>query len=216
MTNSWANLVAKRPINFFTPTTPRGFREVSGNECSLAETDNYDAVMAACRAALPVPIVEFIAECNTAPHPKSNLINVLHRVQEHYGYLPQEQLDAVAQLMQIPASKVSGVATFYHYFRLQPRGKYVIQVCLGTACYVRGAERMADRLRDELGIGFGETTKDGLFSLEPARCLGTCAMAPVLMIGERIHGNMTPDKVPALIEEYVRLTHQEEAGDLLD
>jgi NADH-quinone oxidoreductase E subunit len=170
----------------------------------ICETDNRIEIEKQSRAALPAEIVDYIKECNGLPHPKSHLISVLHKVQGIYGYLPKEQLDAVAQLMQIPTSKVTGVATFYHYFRLDPRGKFVIQVCLGTACYVRGAERIIDRLRDELGIGFGETTKDGLFTLEPARCLGTCAMAPVVMVGEKIHGNITPDQIPAFIERYVR------------
>ncbi len=166
-------------------------------------TDNREEVMAQSRAALPEFIADYIAECCRDEKSASHLISVLHKVQGHYGHLPRPQLDAVAQLLQVPIAKVTGVATFYHYFRLQPRGKYIISICLGTACYVRGAERIAERLMDELGIKFGETTKDGLFSLETARCLGTCALAPVIMIGEKIHGNLTPDKIPALIEEYV-------------
>ena len=168
----------------------------------IIDTDNRQEVFERARAALPAHITEFIEQVNRGPVPKSQLINVLHKVQSHFGYLGGEQMDAVAQLMQVPASKVTGVATFYHYFRLQPRGKYVIHVCLGTACYVKGAERIIDRLRDELGIGFGETTKDGMFSLEATRCLGTCAMAPVIMIGDSVHGNMTPDQVPGLLEKY--------------
>lgn len=175
-----------------------------------AQTDNRQEVMEMSRAALPEHIVAHIGEVNQGPHPKSQIIGVLHKVQEHYGYLPRPQLDAVAQLMQVPAAKVTGIATFYHFFRLTPRGRFVIQVCLGTACYVQGAERVVERLQEELGIGFGETTSDGLFSLEPARCLGTCAMAPVILVGERIHGSMTPDKVPAMLEEYVNQAHGED------
>lgn len=172
-------------------------------------TDNVEEIMAQSRAVLPDHIVAYIEECNAGSEPQSRLIGVLHKIQDHYGYLGQEQMDAVAQLMQIPAAKVTGVATFYHYFRLNPRGRFVISVCLGTACYVKGAERLSDKLKEELGINFGETTSDGLFSLEPARCLGTCAMAPVLMVENRIHGEMTADKVPALLEHYTKLARKE-------
>jgi NADH-quinone oxidoreductase E subunit len=179
----------------------------------ISDTDNRQEIFDASRAALEPYIVDYIGECMAREEPKSQLINVLHKVQGHYGYLDRKHLEAVAQLMQIPSSKVSGVATFYHYFRLVPRGKFVIHVCLGTACFVKGAERMTDRLREELGIDFGETTSDGLFSLEPARCLGTCAMAPVLMVNNRIHGNVTPDKIPGLIEAYVQKAAEEDASD---
>ncbi len=170
----------------------------------IPDTDNRDAVYAAARAALPQFIVDLIGEYQRGPEPESRLITVLHKVQEHYGYLGREQMDAVARLMEIPTAKVTGVATFYHFFRLQPRGKYVIHVCLGTACYVKGADRIVEKLKGELGIDFGETTTDGLFSLEASRCLGTCGLAPVLMIGEEVHGQMTPDKIPALLEKYTR------------
>lgn len=176
----------------------------------VTTTDNRDEVMRKSREALTPEITAYIDECNAGPEPASRLIGVLHKVQNHYGYLPADKLDAVAQLMQVPAAKVTGVATFYHYFRLQPRGRFVIHVCLGTACYVKGVERVTDKLQEELGIGFGETTTDGLFSLESARCLGTCAMAPVIMVGEKIHGDVTPDKVPALIEHYANLARQEQ------
>ncbi|MBN1293607.1 MAG: NADH-quinone oxidoreductase subunit NuoE [Candidatus Latescibacteria bacterium] len=168
-----------------------------------AKTDNLKEVEARSKAALPQDIVDWIGECKKRPHPESQLISTLHKVQGHYGYLAKEQMDAVAQLMQIPASKVTGVATFYHFFRLHPRGQFIINVCLGTACYVKGADRVVEKLKLELGIDFGETTKDGLFSLEASRCLGTCGLAPVVMIGDDVHGGVTPDKVPALLETYI-------------
>lgn len=171
----------------------------------ITETDNRKAVDAASRAALAQSIVDLIEEYRRGPEPESQLISILHKVQEHYGYLGREQMDAVAQLMRIPAATVTGVATFYHFFRLQPRGKYMIHVCLGTACYVKGADRIVERLKQELGIDFGETTKDGLFSLEASRCLGTCGLAPVLMIGDDIYGQVTPDKIPALLEKYMQM-----------
>lgn len=168
------------------------------------KTNNWNEVEAASKAALPSDIVAYIERCRGGPHPESQLINVLHRIQEHFGHLGAEQMDAVAQLMQIPAAKVTGVATFYHFFRLSPRGKFVIRICLGTACYVKGAERLVERIREELGIGFGETTKDGLFSLEATRCLGTCGLAPAIVIDDEVHGQVTPDQIPALLERYVK------------
>ena len=167
-------------------------------------TDNWSAVEEAARMVLGEPIVAFIDQCRRQPNPESQLIAVLHRVQSQYGYLAETHLDAVAQLMQVPAAKVAGVASFYHFFRLKPRGRYVINVCLGTACYVKGADRVAQKIIEELGITWGETSKDGIFTLEAARCLGTCGLAPVVMIGEEIHGNVTPDQVPALLEKYLK------------
>ena len=108
------------------------------------------------------------------------------------------------QLLQVPTAKVVGVATFYHFFRLRPQGKFIIRVCLGTACYVKGADRLAQKLKEELGIDFGETTKDGVFSLEASRCLGTCGLAPVMMVGEDVHPQVTPDQVPSILDKYFR------------
>jgi NADH:ubiquinone oxidoreductase subunit E len=136
---------------------------------------------------------------------------VLHKVQAQFGYLAPAHLDAVAQLMQVPAAKVSGVASFYHFFRLQPRGRFIINVCLGTACYVKGADRVADKLREELGITFGETSTDGMFTLEASRCLGTCGLAPVIMIGDDVHAQVTPDRVPAILEQYLDKARKEPA-----
>jgi NADH:ubiquinone oxidoreductase subunit E len=172
-------------------------------------TDNWDEVQAVAKAALTEPIVKFIDECRGGPEPASQLIAVLHGVQAHFGYLGPQQLDAVAQLLQVPAAKVAGVASFYHFFRLQPRGKYMINVCLGTACYVKGAERVAQKVMDELGITWGETSKDGVFTLEGSRCLGTCGLAPVIMINDEVHGSVTPDQVPGILEKYLNMVQQE-------
>ena len=103
-----------------------------------AKTDNRKEVEAQSKAVLPQDIVDWIEECKKRPHPESQLISTLHKVQGHFGYLAKEQMDAVAQLMQIPASKVTGVATFYHFFRLQPRGRFIINVCLGTCMLCKG------------------------------------------------------------------------------
>jgi NADH:ubiquinone oxidoreductase subunit E len=170
----------------------------------MTTTDNWNEIKAACEAVLPPEVVAFIAKNRGTEHSESQLIATLHMVQAANGYLSKEQMNAVAQLAQIPLAKVTGVATFYHYFRLTPRGKHMINVCLGTACYVKGADKISQRLMSDLGIQFGETTKDGLFSLESTRCLGTCGLAPVMMIDEQIHGPVTPGDVSNILDKYTK------------
>jgi NADH:ubiquinone oxidoreductase subunit E len=145
---------------------------------------------------------ELVAAVKTHENPHSHLIAVLHKTQELYGYLPTEVMDEVAQAMEIPASHIWGVATFYHYFKLTPPGRHEIAICLGTACYVKGASQILQTIRDELKIDFGQVTEDGLFSLSPARCLGACGLAPVAMIDGKIHGELTPKKVVQILKEY--------------
>lgn len=151
--------------------------------------------------SLDLAILDFIDLCKTKPHSDSYLIAVLHKVQQTYGYLSEEHMYEVAQRLQVPTSVVSGVATFYHFFRLQPRGKYAISVCLGTACFVKGADKILDAFRTELGIELGETSSDGLFSLEVSRCLGVCALAPVVTINDTVYSNVTVKQVPQLIDQ---------------
>jgi len=172
---------------------------------TIANTDNWPAIKAAAEAALPASVVKFIASLQGTVHSESHLIAILHLVQAETGWLSQDQMGAVAQLAQIPVAKVTGVATFYHYFRLQPRGRHMINVCLGTACYVKGADKISQRLMDNLGIAFGETTKDGMFSLESTRCLGTCGLAPVVMIDDQVHGPVGPQEVSLILEKYMKL-----------
>jgi len=167
-------------------------------------TDNWEVVKATSLRILPLHIVEFIEKNAKTEHPESNLIATLHMVQAHFGFLGQTQMHAVAQLAQIPYATVTGVATFYHYFRLQPRGKHVINVCLGTACYVKGADKLIARLSDDLGVHLGETTKDQMFSLESARCLGTCGLAPVMMVGEQVYGPVTPAEASRILDKYLK------------
>lgn len=167
-------------------------------------TDNWEEVKATCLRVLPPHIVAFIETNAKTEHPESNLIATLHMVQAHFGYLGETQMHAVAQLAQIPLATVTGVATFYHYFRLQPRGKHIINVCLGTACYVKGADKVIARLSDDLGVRLGETTKDRMFSLESARCLGTCGLAPVMMVGEQVYGPVTPVEASRILDKYLR------------
>jgi NADH:ubiquinone oxidoreductase subunit E len=174
-----------------------------------SSTDNWTEVDLAARLVLGEAVTAFINKCRSEPRSESQLIAVLHKVQAQFGFLGDTQLDAVAQLMQIPAAKVAGVASFYHFFRLKPRGKYLINVCLGTACYVKGADRVAQKIIEELGITWGETSKDGVFTLEASRCLGTCGLAPVVLVENDIHANVTPDQVPAMLDKYLKRARDE-------
>lgn len=151
---------------------------------------------------LPDDVVAFIEERRSREHGESYLIAVLQKVQEKLGYLSPESMDEVSLLMQIPAAKVTGVATFYHFFNFQPKGRHTVTVCMGTACYVRGAGAVLDKLSGLLGIKEGETTPDGQFSIESARCLGACALAPVVVVDEKVYGNVQPGDVKRILEEY--------------
>jgi NADH-quinone oxidoreductase E subunit len=164
-------------------------------------TDNWPEIERRSKAALPPHIVEFLGKVRNEPNGESQLIHALHKVQAHFGYLGPTQMDAVAYLLGVPTAQVSGVATFYHFFRLQPRGKFIINVCMGTACYVRGAQKLLDKLKGELGIDLGQTTSDGMFTLEQTRCVGTCGLAPVMMINETVHAKVTPEQLPNLLAQ---------------
>lgn len=154
-------------------------------------------------------IVDYIEECLLKEHPESYLIAILHKVQGKYGYLSQEHMYEVAHLLGVPTSTVYGVATFYHFFRLQPKGKYSISICMGTACFVKGADLVLQAFKNELGIDIKETTSDGLFSLEGTRCLGVCALAPVVTINEEVFGNVTPNQVPEILTRVKIMDKQE-------
>lgn len=132
---------------------------------------------------------------------KSNLIQVLNGVQEYYGYIPKDAMIYISEEMGIPVAEIYGVVTFYSRFSLKPKGKYNICVCQGTACFVKGAERILDKVKQELGIDVGETTEDGMFSLEPTRCLGACGLAPVFTINGEVYGNATVEKVKKVLDE---------------
>ncbi|MBQ0067809.1 MAG: NADH-quinone oxidoreductase subunit NuoE [Phascolarctobacterium sp.] len=133
---------------------------------------------------------------------KGTLIPIMQEVQNLYNYLPKAVLEYISQKTEIPLSEIYGVATFYSLFHLNPRGKYIIRCCQGTACHVRGGAGILDALEAQLGIKAGETTADGRFTLETVACLGACGLAPVMQIDEDTHGRMTPAKVPAVLTEY--------------
>lgn len=147
-------------------------------------------------------IKDFIATKMTLPNPESNLIAVLHKVQQSYCYLPKDVIDMIAIEMNIPAAHIWGVASFYHYFNLKKPGQYIIAICLGTACYVKGSNKILEAIKEHLKIDVGQVTEDGIFSIQPARCVGACGQAPVLMIDEKIYGELTTDKAIEIIEKY--------------
>ncbi len=133
---------------------------------------------------------------------KGALIPVLHEAQEIYGYLPLSVQETVANALGLPLSEVYGVVTFYTQFSLYPKGQYKIQVCLGTACYVKGSNNILDELKKQLGIEVGQCTKDGKFSLDACRCVGACGLAPVMMINEDVYGTLVPSDVAKILKKY--------------
>ncbi len=153
-------------------------------------------------AQLTPELKAFIEEWKEKP---GNLIMVLHQVQQTYGYIPREVAIEVSELLNVPLAKIYGVVTFYNFFKLQKAGKYIIQVCLGTACYLRGGDDLMKTLERELGIGVNGTTPDGLFSVEAVRCLGCCGLAPVIVVNGEVHGKLETKDIPGIIEKYRKL-----------
>ncbi len=143
----------------------------------------------------------FMDDIKKKERPESQLIAILHRAQELYGYLDKAVMDEIALTMNIPTAHIWGVATFYHFFNLKAKGKHSISLCLGTACYVKGAHVVLDAIKRELGVDLGETTQDNIFTLQETRCLGTCGLAPVMMIDDKIYGNLTPKKAVEILRD---------------
>ena len=131
------------------------------------------------------------------------LMPIMQRAQDIFGYLPEDVQKYIAKEMDIPVSDVYGVATFYAQFNLEPKGQYTISVCMGTACYVKGAGDVLERIQKRLGIEPGGTTPDGRFSLEATRCIGACGLAPVMTINEDVYGRLTPDEVDKILDKYL-------------
>jgi NADH-quinone oxidoreductase subunit E/NADP-reducing hydrogenase subunit HndA len=142
------------------------------------------------------------AICDSFDNQHGELINVLHKCQHTFGYLPAEVQEVIAEKMALPAAKVYGVVTFYSFFTMIPKGKYPISICTGTACYVRGAETVLNEFKKQLGIEVGETDVNGIFSLSCLRCVGACGLSPVVQVGDKTYGRVAPDDVKAIIEEY--------------
>ena len=135
---------------------------------------------------------------------------VLQKAQEVYGYLPMEVQAMVAEGLGVSLEEVFGVSTFYSQFSLTPKGQYNISICLGTACYVKGSGKLMEKLQETLGVGVGETTEDGLFTVEGCRCVGACGLAPVMTINDKVYGHLTVDDIPRLVNEYRELAKAEE------
>ncbi|MDR1913830.1 MAG: NAD(P)H-dependent oxidoreductase subunit E [Clostridiales bacterium] len=137
------------------------------------------------------------------PDKNGALIPVMHKAQQVYGWLSEDVQLYISHLLGVPASKVYGVATFYSLFNLERKGKFRVNVCLGTACYVRGAEKVLAAFENELDIKNTETTKDGLFTLSSIRCVGACGLAPVVMVNDKVFGRVNPDDVKRIVDEFL-------------
>ena len=148
-------------------------------------------------------VVEKIeAICDKFGNKPGELINILHEAQHTVGYLPIEVQAIIARKLNIPVNRVYGVVTFYAFFTMTPKGKHPISICLGTACYVRGSEKILEEFKRTLGIDVGETTADGKFSLDCLRCVGACGLAPVAMVGEKVYGHLNPADIKKIIQEF--------------
>lgn len=133
---------------------------------------------------------------------KGATIPVLHEAQEIYGYLPLEVQTMIAEGLDVPLAEIYGIVTFYTQFSLNPKGQYPIGVCLGTACYVKGSGDILEKIKELLGIDVGECTPDGKFSLDATRCIGACGLAPVITIGDDVHGRLTVDRIEGILKQY--------------
>ena len=139
---------------------------------------------------------------NTLDTKKGSLISVLHKAQGIFGYLPREVQEFVADQLNESLANVYGVVSFYSYFTMVPKGEHAVAVCMGTACYVRGADKVLNEFQKQLGIKSGETSVDGKFSIDALRCVGACGIAPVVLVGEKVYKKVEPNEVKGIIEEY--------------
>lgn len=151
------------------------------------------------------------------PYKKENVILILHRAQELFGYLPQKVQWHIAQKLDLPTAKIYGVVSFYSYFTMKPRGQHVANVCTGTACFVRGAETLQEEIEKQLGIKTGQMTEDKLFSLESVRCIGACGLAPVMTVDGKVHGRLeNTEEVKEILAKYRPKAMPEARGAKLD
>lgn len=157
------------------------------------------AVASQAKEQLTPELEAFIQQWKKRP---GNLIMVLHRVQEHFGYVPRSVAFQVADSLKIPLAQVYGVLTFYHFFKLKKPGRFQFAVCMGTACYLKGGDDLIRELENMLGVGLNAVTSDGNFSVEAVRCLGCCGLAPVLAVNGRMHGNLKKEDVAGILAEY--------------
>ncbi|MBQ3131723.1 MAG: NAD(P)H-dependent oxidoreductase subunit E [Clostridia bacterium] len=140
--------------------------------------------------------------CDRYAEERTPLMMILSDIQKEYGYIPLEVQEIVSEKTGISVAEIYGVVTFYSFFSLKPKGKYIIGCCLGTACYVKGAQQIIDKFSEVLGIAPGETTADGMFTIDALRCIGACGIAPAVTINGKVYPKMTVDKVPEVVKEY--------------
>ena len=151
------------------------------------------------RVQLPQELLDFVEEWKDNP---GNLIMILHRMQQIYGYIPRAEALELARVLDVPLAKIYGVITFYHFFKLNKPGKSKIQVCMGTACYLKGGQDLIQELENLLGIGVNQTTADREFSMEAVRCVGCCGLAPVVVVNEEVYGKVGKDRLPEILAEH--------------
>ncbi len=151
------------------------------------------------KTTLPEELLDFIAEWRDKP---GNLIMILHKMQQIYGYVPRAEAIELAHVMGVPLAKIYGVITFYHYFKLKKPGRNRIQVCMGTACYLKGGEDLIQEIENIISIGVNQTTEDNEFSMEAVRCVGCCGLGPVIMINDEIFGKVTKKQLPEIIAKF--------------
>ena len=149
-----------------------------------------------------VAVAKITEICDRYVNEKTPLMMILSDIQKEYGYIPLEVQEIVSARTGVSVAEIYGVVTFYSFFSLQPKGKYVIGVCLGTACYVKGAQQILDKFAEIIGIKPGETSADGLFTLDALRCIGACGIAPAVTINGKVYPKLTVDAVPKIVEEY--------------
>ena len=147
-------------------------------------------------------LTDYINKVQNPEHPQTALISILHFAQNKYGYLSKDVMEHIAQVTNVPAAEIYGVATFYSLFKLKPQGKHSISVCMGTACYIKGAAKLLEVLEEELDITVGETSSDGQFTLNETRCIGACGLAPVLTIDDKVYGRVEPEQLKSILDEY--------------
>lgn len=152
-------------------------------------------------SAMQTELINFINEKHDRGYYNAALMSILHKAQEIYGYISDEAIDTISTHMGIPTAKIWGIVTFYHYFTLKPRGKYVVSICLGTACYVKGSKRVLNKLKEILDINLNETTPDGLFTIEAKYCLGCCGLAPVMMVNDKVYEKLTTKKITEIVDK---------------
>lgn len=150
----------------------------------------------------PAQVEKLKEVCTSFNNDPRELINVLHKAQGIFGYLPAEVQEVVAKELNVSLAKVYGVVTFYSFFTMKPKGIHPISICMGTACYVRGGEKVLDEFKRMLKVNVGETTADGKFSISCLRCVGACGLAPVVAVGDKIYGRVSPDGVKDILKEY--------------